>query len=192
MIEEELEFRSIPGFDGYTVNQVGQVLHDDKVVRNIVGHGGLNRTKNSIRIMKNDGKPTNLPIAKLVALAFLGVPNSPSDVVKYKDGNSSNFALDNIEWASRSDLYRELYNSKNRYCENRLYMLRKKVCTPIESYQIVNNEIIMAKQYNSIKEAADDLNVSTASISRCLKNPNGMSCGLYWRYINKNETIKTQ
>ena len=38
-----------------------------------------------------------------------------SDVIKYKDGNSANYSLPNIEWASRSEAYRELYNSKNRY-----------------------------------------------------------------------------
>lgn len=183
----ELEFKDIPGFPGYKVNQMGQVLHNDKSIRSIVGHGGLNRTKNSIRIMKADGKFTNLPIAKLVALAFLGEPNTPSDVVKYKDGNSSNFALSNIEWASRSDLYRELYNPKNRYCEDRLFMLKKKLCKPIQAYKVVNGEMSDMKAYNSIKEASDELNVSAASISRCLRNINAMSCGYYWRYVDKGE-----
>lgn len=190
-MDYELEFRDIPGFPGYQINQLGQLLHNDKVIRSIVGHGGLNRNKNSIRLIKKDGKFTNLPIAKLVALAFLGEPKTPSDVVKYKDGNSSNYALSNIEWASRSELYKELYNSKNRYCEERLYMLRKKLYKPIESYKIIDDELILVKQYNSVKEAANDVQVSPASISRCLRNPEGMSCGYYWRYVNKDEVINS-
>ena len=188
-MEYKLEFKNVPGFPGYQVNQLGQVLRNDTPVRNIVGHGGLNRTKNCIRVTKADGNPTNVPIGKLVALAFIGEPENPTDVVKYKDGNSSNFALSNIEWSSRSELYKELYNPKNRYCENRLYMLRKKVCRPIEAYKIINDEIIIANRYNSIKEASDSVGVATASIARCLKNPNGMSCGLYWRYVDNNEII---
>jgi len=185
----ELEFKDIPGFDGYKVNQIGQVLYNDRAVRSITSVGGRNKNKNSIRIKKNDGKYTNLPIAKLVALAFLGEPNTPSDIIKYKDGNSGNFALSNIEWASRSEAYRELYNPKNRYCENRLYAFRQKVCKPIESYKIINNEIEIIKRYSSIREACDELCVSTASICRCLKNVNAMSCGYYWRYITKDNEI---
>lgn len=186
----ELEFRNIPGFPGYQVNQMGQVLRHDKVVQNIVGHGGLNRNKNSVRVVKEDGKFTNIPIAKLVALAFIGQPKTPSDVIKYKDGNSANYSLPNIEWASRSEAYRELYNSKNRYCEDRLYMLRKKICRPIEAYQIKDNEVVSVARYNSITEAANDVHVATASIARCLKDVNAMSCGYYWRYVDKDETIQ--
>ena len=185
----ELEYKTVPGFDGYKVNQIGQVLYNDRIVRSITSAGGRNKNKNSIRIRKNDGRYTNIPIAKLVALAFIGEPRTPSDIIKYKDGNSSNFALSNIEWASRSEAYKELYDPKNRYCENRMFAFRQKVCKPIESYKIVENKLVIVKQYSSIREACDDLCISTASICRCLKNPNGMSCGLYWRYITKDEII---
>lgn len=185
----ELEFREVPNYDGYKVNQLGQVLYKDNVVRSVTSGGGRNKNKNSIRIKKNDGKYTNLPIAKLVALAFIGEPNTPSDIIKYKDGNSSNYALPNIDWSSRSEAYRELYNPKNRYCENRMFAFRQKVCKPIESYKIIDNEIKIIKRYSSIREACDDLHISTASICRCLKNVNGMSCGMYWRYINKENEI---
>ena len=185
----ELEFRDVPNYDGYKVNQVGQVLYKDNVVHSITSAGGRNKNKNSIRIKKNDGKYTNLPIAKLVALAFIGEPNMPSDIIKYKDGNSGNYALPNIEWASRSEAYKELYNPKNRYCENRMYAFRKAVCKPIECYRIRNNDIEIVKQYSSIREACVELGISTASICRCLKNPNGMSCGMYWRYITKENEI---
>ena len=112
-----------------------------------------------------------------------------SDIIKYKDGNSSNYALPNIDWSSRSEVYRELYNPKNRYCENRMFAFRQKVCKPIESYKIIDNEIKIIKRYSSIREACDDLHISTASICRRLKNVNGMSCGMYWRYINKENEI---
>ncbi len=186
-MEYELEFRDVPDYPGYQVNQMGQVLHNDRVVRNIVGHGGLNRNKNSIRVIKKDGKFTNVPIAKLVALAFIGQPSTSSDVIKYKDGNSTNYSLSNIEWASRSEAYKELYNSKNRYCEDRLYMLRKKVCRPIEAYQKNDDKIVNVTRYNSITEAANDVHVATASIARCLKDSKAMSCGYYWRYVDKGE-----
>lgn len=185
---EDLEYRTIPEFEEYQINQMGEVIKNGVVVRSVVGH---ERNKNAIRIRRNDGRYTSISIAKLVALTFLGGPKPPYDAIKYKDGNSTNFALSNIEWATRSEAYREMYNPDNRYRENRLYMLRKKISRPVECYNVVDDEIKIVKQYSSIAEAAADLRVSTGAISRCLRDVNGMCYGMYWRYIDKNnETIE--
>jgi hypothetical protein len=51
-----------------------------------------------VTLYDEKGRPHTRPLAELVLESFLG-PRPPGHVVRFKDGNRLNCALDNLEWA---------------------------------------------------------------------------------------------
>lgn len=173
---------SIEGFENYFITPEGSVFNGDRPLK--VMFSSYNTP--IVRLFK-EGKYYMFSVAKLVALAFLGKPENPSDVVGYRDGNNHNFHKDNIFWTSRSEAYSKFYREKNRYSEARLEKLRKKICKPVVSCKRTPHGLVQVKAYDSIADAARDMNVGSASIMRCLKNQNNSCMGLAWRYVSKED-----
>lgn len=168
----------IPGSDDYYINELGQVTHKNLPVTILFSDKNIPYVR-----IKYKGAYTSKSIANLVLTTF--APESKkasSDIPAYKDGNNHNFALENLYWAPRSIAYKTLYKNGSTYSQLRLYNLRRSVCRPIKA---IDENGSVVKTYDSIIEAARDMEVSTASISRCLKNPKAKSMGYTWSYIRK-------
>lgn len=168
----------IEGYDDYYITDGGIVLHGIRPLKIQIN------AKNVpiVRLFK-DGKYATKSIAKLVADAFLDKPDDGAAyVVGYNDGNNHNFALSNLYWTTRSELYTKLYAEDNVYAIKRLNSVYVKLCKPVIAYR--NKKDIKAdySEYPSISEAARSNCISIPSISRCLKNANYMCCGYYWMY----------
>lgn len=168
----------IPGSDGYYINELGQVTYNDLPVTVLFSDKNVPYVR-----IKFNGTYTSKSIANLVLSTF--APNgkkASSDIPAYKDGNNHNFTLDNLYWAPRSVAYKALYKDKTVYSEARLNNLRRRVCKSIASHDDNGN---IVKVYSSIVDAANDVGVSTASISRCLRDMNGKCMGYTWTYFKK-------
>lgn len=174
--------RMIEGFENYFITPEGLVLNGDKPIKIQMS----NHNVPFIRLRK-DGEYFSFSISKLVALAYIGKPAHPSDVVGYVDGNNHNYHKDNLYWTSRSEAYSKMYREKSRYSEMRLQKLRRTICKPVISCRRTSQGLVELKTYDSITDAAKDVGVAPASIIRCLKNQNNSCMGLAWRYLNKED-----
>lgn len=108
----EIEWRQIPGFEGYyEASNAGQVRSMDRTVDVVGGRGPKKRNfVGALRrsyttgcgypavILHKSGRPYNLTIHRIVMLTFCG----PSILeVNHIDGNRANNALHNLEYCTR-------------------------------------------------------------------------------------------
>ena len=86
------EFKPIDNAGGYFVDRDGNVVEVKikHIARSNI-HG--------YPYVRLGGKQRSL--ARIVARAFLPVPNMPSPVVTYRDGNPANVSADNLVWVER-------------------------------------------------------------------------------------------
>lgn len=106
MIEE---WKGVPGYDdAYQVSDLGRVRSIDHLVFNGQGHfvrrGRVLRTQLSkpkqyvIVNLRN----RNIPVHRLVLLAFVGEP-AAGDEARHLNGNNQDNALSNLAWGSRAE-----------------------------------------------------------------------------------------
>ena len=168
----------IPGSDDYYINELGQITYKNLPVSILISDKNVPYVR-----IKYNGSYTSKSVANLVLTTFANdTKKSPSDIPAYKDGNNHNFTLDNLYWAPRSVAYKALYKDKSTYSQIRLTNLRNRICKPVAS---CDDNGVIVKVYDSIVEAAKDVEVSTAAIIRCLKNPSGKCMGYSWTYVRK-------
>ncbi len=175
-------YKIIEKYSDYSVDEYGNVKKNDCDVRYVdTKYGRMVR-------LKVDGKYKFVSVGKLVALAFIGEPETPSDVIEYKDGNNLNPTLENIMWSSRSNAYAKAYKTRPDKSKTRIAALREVTCKPIIAYKGGLMESGVPRYvFSSITEASKTMNVSTASISRCIKNPKATCMGYNWKQISKEE-----
>lgn len=92
------EWRTIPGFSRYTINQFGVVKKWDKILKPYIHKS---RAANYLRIglIKDSGERKQMRIHRLVAMAFIENPFKRKEV-NHKDGNTLNNSVQNLEWAT--------------------------------------------------------------------------------------------
>lgn len=173
----------IPGYVTYKITPEGLVTKNDKPIK----ISTYNHDTPTVRL-REDGVSKTYLVAKLVALTFLeDTRTAESDVVSYKDGNNHNFHLNNLYWTTRGQAYSKLYDKESRYSEKRVQRLRDTICRPVTANKYVDGKLLVVRKFDSIKDAATFVGVSSGSIIRCLKNPRSMSTGYYWRYFEREE-----
>lgn len=129
-----------------------------------------------VHIINKFGKGKKVPIHRLVALAY--IPN-PEDhpVVNHKDGNPSNNTVENLEWCSHS------HNIQHAY-DMGLNKAKKAVLK-------ISRDGRILERYNSMKEAAISIGISTDSISAvCRGGRNKTAGGFYWKYAHASDVVK--
>ena len=151
------QWRTVSGFPNYQVSNVGRVMN--------IKTGKVLKLKSNITTgyvslkLSNQGILHDVYIHRLIAEAFLPVPDDPSiRCVDHIDRNRSNNALSNLRWVSHS------YNQANRtkslhkssqYKGVRWRKDRNKWCAKITKDGIEHNlgyfenEIEAARAYNN-------------------------------------------
>lgn len=165
---QQEEWRQVKGFEGlYEVSSFGRVRSLDRT--RVVGTKNGGKTKRSIKgailsqyigntgykeIGLYSGPNTSKVhlIHRLVAEAFIPNPNNYR-TVNHKDGNKLNNQVENLEWMSDSD------NIKHSYRIG----IHKKPVRPIRCVET-------GKEYNSITEAAEELNGNRTVLSNAIRH----------------------
>ena len=141
-------FKIINGFENYSVSNYGNIKRNntDRLL-NFRDSFGYNR----IRLY--DGKcAKNINVHRLVAEYFISNPeNKPQ--VNHIDGNRANNHYSNLEWVTPSE-----------NMQHKIKTLKKQV----RKISLEKNGIIL--NFNSIKEAAENLNLDAGNLSRLLNN----------------------
>lgn len=164
-------WKEVYGFDIlYEVSSLGNVrtkyvknrgytseYHECKPIDNGNGYLRFNWTSNR--------KHHTVYVHRLVAQYFIDNPNGYVEV-NHKDENKYNNTVDNLEWCDH--IYNSNHGTKS---ERTAQKTRRKV-------KCNETGII----YNSITEAAKDMNIGKTAISNCLNNRAKSSCGYTWSY----------
>ena len=119
--------------------------------------------------LRKGSKTYNFSVHRLVATYFVPNPNN-FPIINHKDENNLNNRADNLEWCTYS------YNTKHAYKNN----LKRTI--HINQYEL-NGDFI--KQWSSIKEASNTLNISYVGIVQCCRHRSKSSGNYIWRYAKK-------
>lgn len=105
------EFREIPGFPKYEINEEGVVrrrlpsrISSSHVGKTIKPHLSRKKGRYTINLMREDGLgKRTVYVHKLVAAAFLPPQPSPEHVVDHIDGNKRNNHASNLRWLTNPE-----------------------------------------------------------------------------------------
>ena len=180
-------WRDIDGFEGrYQISSEGRIKSVDVYTIDTIGRRQLHRGKFlKVRYDKDGYKKISLydgksySIHRLVAQAFIPNPNN-YPIINHKDENKQNNCVENLEWCTYK--YNANYGTAiDRKKANTDYVeLAKK-----HHKRIVQNTLNDApiKEWASIKEASDSLNLDKGSICKCLKGKVKTCGGYKWKYV---------
>jgi hypothetical protein len=93
--------KNIKNFDGYTVNENGEVVSYKKKTPTVL-IGGKNRRGYHQIFLRKNGKTIGKMRHRLVAEAFIEKPKDKWQV-NHKDGNKNNNHVSNLEWMTNQE-----------------------------------------------------------------------------------------
>ncbi len=170
-------WKDIKGYEGlYRVSNLGEIF---SIRRNKKMSLRLNKCRGyyDINLIKNKTSK-RIHIHRLVAETFISNPNN-YPCVNHKDENKTNNYVDNLEWCTYK--YNNNYGSaqKKRFETFKKRNIKIKAFQPkiITQYDL-NGSFI--KNWNSIKEAQNELNIS--HISEVCNNKRKTAGKYIWRF----------
>lgn len=192
---ENEEWRDIHGYEGlYQVSSFGRIKRLKGVTARKNGYKIpiperiLNGSKNyygykQISLSKNREKKRFM-IHRLVATAFISNPEE-FPIINHKDENKINNHVDNLEWCSYA--YNNTYGGLTQR-RNATKKERHSLCKPVQQYSLDGKFL---REYYSIKEASEVLNLSDTTISLICNCYKGMvTCGGFqWKFKSSDKII---
>lgn len=155
MINKE-DFKVIPKFPSYGINQDGDVLRfsTGKILARI--WQGPKKYKYQAARLGNAGKITNIKLHKLVAEVWLPKKNPEHTQVNHKDGNKANNHKDNLKWVTASENIQHAVQTKLKPKGDKLYNSSvtdeqvHEICRLLQDNLTVKD---IAERYNITKDA---------------------------------------
>lgn len=164
------EWKDIAGYElYYQISDIGQVKRKDtgKILKNNIRNG-----YEYVTLCMN-GQRKKFYVHRLVAIAFIPNPKS-YEQVNHKDGNKSNNKVDNLEWCTQK--------------ENLMHAFRTGLNTPtIENLIRFDRKPVIriedGKWFSGVTEAANQMGICEAAMSKCLnKGLSATCCGYHWKF----------
>ena len=172
-MNHDIIWKDIKGYEGiYEISNHGVIKNKktNKVKKqyiDCVGYYVVSLCKNNI------SKPKRVHC--IIAETFIPNPlNLPC--INHKDENKLNNNIENLEWCTKG------YNNRYGSRVQRITQKRKKKILQIDSNGVT------VKEWDSIKEAANELGCNETQISRYARGViKGMYKGFYWKYTKPFE-----
>ena len=157
--------RDIPGYEGlYTIDENGKIF---SFISNKERKPVLNRKNGYYQVsFKKEGITKTLYVHRLVALAFLGVPEGDCNCINHKNEIKTDNNYKNLEWCTQA--YNNKYNGKTQRC-----------CKPLIGTNIVTGEKV---QFLSARKAAEFSHANFKNISACCRGKRKSAGGYIWRF----------
>ena len=158
--------KDVKNFEGlYAVTSCGKVwsYKSKKFLKQAITKQGYLQV-----CLYKDGKQKVCLVHRLIAEAYIPNPENKSDVNHKNEFEKTNNSINNLEWLTRAE---------NRNYGTRNTRAAKSCCKPV--YCIELN-----RAFNSIKEAASELNLYDTNISAVLKGRQKTTGGYHWKYLN--------
>lgn len=116
-----------------------------------------------VDIFDSDGKRYQARVHRLVAETF--IPNPLGlETVNHKDENKQNNSVENLEWMSRADNVRYGTGSQRSGISRRKKIYCVELCV----------------EYDSLKQASEELGLSKGNLSTAIDNPKRTCGGYHW------------
>ena len=148
--------------DGYFVSNIGRIKNPSNIIKTTFGIAG------GYYDLKIVAKGKHHKLHRLVALAFVENPeNKP--FVNHKNGNKLDNSAVNLEWVTNQENVQHAYDTG----------LHQSGVSPIIQYDLEGNVI---QEFNSIRIAADQLNIGQGNISACCRGITKTSGGFQFKY----------
>ena len=144
-------------------------IDNNKILKPAISKDGYK----TVVLTKNKKRKT-YKVHKLIALTFISQKDDKLQV-NHKDGNKLNNNVENLEWCNNSE------NIKHAY-DNKLIDITKKY-KKVNQYDLNGNFI---KQWVSMKEAGEKLNICSQNISMCCRGVRKKTYNCLWRYADDN------
>lgn len=157
-------WKELNGHQDYMVSSYGRIKRIDtgKIYTGTINNKGYIRFD-----LSENGKRFVVFGHRAVAEAFLPPDNSRS-LVNHKDGNKTNNHCENLEWCTSKENSRHAFDVLGIKPVNRI---------PVKC---IETQTV----YESSYEAARQLGVNAATITRCCKGQRHKTHGLHWEYAD--------
>lgn len=145
-------WKRVKGFSNYEVSNFGNVKNS---IKNKLMTISIRKNGYCVVKLSNNGISKECRVHRLVAIAFIDNPNN-LPYINHKDENKTNNHFSNLEWCD--SLYNNTYGTR---CQRQANSIKK----PIKQCDMQGNII---KEFSSINEAAEELEILACNISNCL------------------------
>jgi len=199
------EERKIAGFDGYTVDNLGNVYSYKTGIKKklsplLTGHRGYAKVR---LYYGSRNKRKDMFVHRIVALAFIPNPNN-YPVVNHKDRNTLNNAVENLEWCTieynsaymdahkRSGEGVRRFYEKNPEARERVSKQHKgkkksneeirKTADKLMKPIVAIKESKIVHTFDSAVDAENNLGIKRANICKVLKGSRKTAGGYEWKY----------
>lgn len=169
---DKTEWREVKEYSNYEVNQFGEIRHKKR--KHILKPRSNNSGYQYVNF-KINGKNINFAVHRIVANAFIPNPNGYTEI-NHKDYNKMNNCIDNLEWVSSSQ------NKQHAFLKEENKKNRGKA---VNQY---TKEGTFIKTFDTITEAAKELNCCVAAISNCCLGRTKTSQGFQWSFVKSSTT----
>ena len=132
---------------------------------------------NTVTLYDNDRKGKIKSVHRLVAETFLENKNN-YPVVNHIDGNKQNNNVNNLEWCTISHNVRESFRLGLQKGKQ-LFGIENPRAKKIYQYDLNN---VFIREFDYIKQASEELNIDSSSISAVCKGKRKTAGGYIWKY----------
>ena len=173
----------VKGFELYSVSDQGNV-RNDKTGR--ILKGGLDKDGYPQVILCKNRSRVNRKVHRLVAEAFTPNPDNKPQV-NHIDGNKQNNAASNLEFCTNQEnqthFWRYLNNEQNKANRINAHKGKGLLSDNPNSKSVIRLED--GKVFKTIKEAAEELNISYFHIGEVCKGKRKTTGGYHWSYVKE-------
>jgi hypothetical protein len=173
----------VKGFELYSVSDQGKI-RNDKTGR--ILKGGLDKDGYPQLILCKNGSRVNRKVHRLVAEAFVLNPDNKPQV-NHIDGNKQNNAASNLEFCTNQEnqdhFWRYLNNEQSKANRSNSHKGKGLLSNNPNAKSVIRLED--GKVYKTIKEAAEELNISYMHIGEACKGKRKTSGGYHWSYVKE-------
>lgn len=146
-------WKEIPGFNGYSVSNCGQISHNGKLLKPLIHKNGYA----FVNLYGENGMKTK-SIHRLVGEAFVPGHSNELNQINHKDGNKTNNLSSNLEWCSCS--------------ENNIHKYRMLHYTNHGGKTTSKRVLYDGRLYKSVSHLSREIECSRQNIIQCIKNNN--------------------
>jgi len=179
-------FKPIIGYEGYySISNYGRVLSHSRVTpRNIYLPSTIKAIESKkrypcVHLCKN-GKKQKAYIHRLVAIHFIPNPLNKEEV-NHIDSNNSNSIVSNLEWVTPSENMKHCSKAGRCSIKDVAHLSWAKIRRKVIQKTISGDTV---KIWDSITEAANEINTSTGEICDVLKGRQRTCHGFKWEYAD--------